>query len=42
LKNFQKTCHIFKKKVMKSPRFLEDLGRFLAFFLKFPYLAKRF
>jgi hypothetical protein len=32
LKIFQKTCHISKKKVMKSPRFLEDLGRFLAFF----------
>jgi hypothetical protein len=31
------------KKVMKLSRFLEDLGRFLAFiFLKSPYLANRF
>jgi hypothetical protein len=28
---FQKT-HILRKKVLKSPRFLEDLGGFLAFF----------
>jgi len=29
---FLKNCHISRKKVMKSPRFLNNLGRFLAFF----------
>lgn len=32
LKNFQKTHHISMKTIMKLPRFLEDLGIFLAFF----------
>jgi hypothetical protein len=27
----KKICHILRKKVMKSSRFLEDLGKFLAF-----------
>jgi hypothetical protein len=29
---FQKNHYISRMKVMKCPRFLEDLGRFLAFF----------
>jgi len=32
LENFQKNSHISRKKVMKSPRFLEDWGKFLTFF----------
>ncbi len=39
-KNFQKISHIWRKKVMKWPRFLEDLGRFLL--LKSSHLANRF
>ncbi len=42
-KNLTKNHHFLMKKVMKLSRFLEDLGRFLAFiFLKSPYLANRF
>jgi hypothetical protein len=32
LENLQKDGHILRKKVMKLPRYLEELGRFLAFF----------
>jgi hypothetical protein len=34
LGNFQKDHHIWRKKVVKLSRFLEDLGRFLASFFK--------
>jgi hypothetical protein len=34
LENFLKNCHISRKKVMKSLRFLKNLGRFLAFFFE--------
>jgi hypothetical protein len=38
-----KNCPILNKKVMKLPRFLEHLGRFLTFFLlQLSYLANRF
>jgi hypothetical protein len=28
----KRNCHILREKVMKSSRFLEDLGKFLAYF----------
>jgi hypothetical protein len=30
----KKNCHILKKNVIKSPRFLEDLCRFLVLFFR--------
>jgi hypothetical protein len=38
LENFQKDRHIWRKKVVKLSRFLEDLGRFLAFFFKIRHI----
>jgi hypothetical protein len=38
LGKFQKDHHIWRKKVVKLSRFLEDLGRFLASFFKIRHI----
>jgi hypothetical protein len=42
LEIFQKNNHIWKKKIMKLIRFLEDFERFLASFFWNSYVANRF